>query len=103
MNELEIVKQELEKHHGKGNEISAGVIEEKLGYARDDTHAKGRRLIKSCAKKYNIPLAGNTNGYYIIENEAELNEYRANLQSRRDKINERENIMVKNYEEWHKK
>lgn len=48
MDELELIKQTLEEHRGKGNEISAGDIEKKLlGISKDDTHAKGRRLIKN--------------------------------------------------------
>lgn len=39
MDELEFIKQTLEEHRGKGNEISAGDIEELLGFSRDDTHA----------------------------------------------------------------
>lgn len=102
MDELEFIKQTLEEHRGKGNEISAGDIEELLGFSRDDTHAKGRRLIKKCAEKYNIPLAGNDSGYYIMINDEELNEYKANLCSRTEKIKEREIIMENNYREWNK-
>lgn len=102
MDELEFIKQVLEQHRGKGNEISAGNIEEMLNYPRDDTHAKGRKLIKKCAEKYNIPLAGNDAGYFIITNEEELNEYKSNLHSRTEKIKERERTMEQNYKEWNK-
>lgn len=42
MDELEKVKRLLEVHQGKGNAISAGEIEQRLGYPTEDTHAKGR-------------------------------------------------------------
>lgn len=102
MDELEFIKQIIEDHRGKGNEISAGVIEEMLGFPKDDTHAKGRRLIKKCAGKYNIPLGGNDSGYYIMINDEELKEYKANLNSRIEKIKERERTMENNYREWNK-
>lgn len=56
MNELELVKKELEKHRGKGNTISAGEIAEMLGYSVEGSHAKGRDLVKRCAKKHKIPV-----------------------------------------------
>ena len=102
MDELEFIKQILEAHRGKGNEISTGYIEEMLGFPRDDTHVRGRRLIKKCAEKYNIPLAGNDSGYYIMITDEELNEYKANLRSRTEKIKERERTMENNYKEWNK-
>ena len=102
MNELEKVKQLLEKHQGKGNSISAGTIEQMLGYPTEDTHAKGRRLVERCAQKYKIPVSGDSAGYFIMTSEAELNEYKQNLQSRVKKIQEREKLMEKNFREWNK-
>ncbi len=102
MDELEFVKRELEKHRGKGNAISAGDIENMLGYPRDDTHAKGRKLVKKCAKQFRMPISGDSSGYFIITNETELNEYKANLQSRKKKIDEREKIIENNFKEWNK-
>ena len=102
MDELEIVKQLLEAHKGKDNAISAGEIEQKLGYPTEDTHAKGRKLVERCAKKYGIPVSGNVSGYFIMTNQFELDEYKANLQSRVRKIQKREELMEKNFKEWNK-
>lgn len=87
MDELEFVKKELEKHRGKGNTISAGEIAEMLGYPVEGSHVKGRDLVKRCAKKYRIPVGGNTSGYYIITTQEELDEYKSNLSSRAQKNN----------------
>ena len=48
MNELEIVKQELEKHHGKGNEISAGVIEEWVAGGMKESEEELAEITKAC-------------------------------------------------------
>lgn len=102
MDKLEIVKQLLEEHQGKGNSISAGEIEQILGYSTEDTHAKGRKLVERCMMEYGIPVGGDTSGYYIITNQAELNECKATLQSRAKKIKDREKLMEKNFREWNK-
>lgn len=102
MDELEKVKQLLEAHQGKGNAISAGEIEQTLGYPTEDTHAKGRKLVERCAKKYGIPVSGDTSGYFIMINQTELDEYKANLRSRAKKIQDREEVMEKNFKEWKK-
>lgn len=102
MDELEKVKQLLETHQGKGSAISAGEIEQILGYQTEDTHAKGRKLVERCAKKYRIPVSGDTSGYFVMTSQSELNEYKANLQSRVKKIQDREKLMEKNFKEWNK-
>ena len=100
MDELEKVKQLLEAHQGQNNPISAGEIEQILGYPTEATHAKGRMLVKRCAKKFGIPVSGDTSGYYIMTSQAELDKYKANLQSRAKKIQDREALMEKNFREW---
>lgn len=102
MDKLERIKQELEKHYGSKNVMSAGIIEDMFGYPKDDTHSNGRRLIKQCAEKYGIPLGSTNDGYYIMTTEEELDEYKANLDSRIEKIKDRKTLMENNYKEWHK-
>ena len=102
MDELEFVKKELEKHRGKGNTISAGEIAEMLGYPVEGSHVKGRDLVKRCAKKYRIPVGGNTSGYYIITTQDELEQYKSNLRSRAQKTLERGELMEEFFEEWNK-
>ena len=87
MDELEFVKNELEKHRGKGNTISVGEIAKKLGYPVECSHVKGRILVELCAKKYRIPVGANNSGYYMIATQEELDEYKSNLSSRAQKNN----------------
>ena len=100
--ELELIKKQLSKHRGKGNEISAGIIGDLLKFEKDDTHAKARYRIKKCAEKYHIPLAANNNGYFIMTTPDELKEYQENLDSRIEEIKERKDNMTEFYKEWNK-
>ena len=102
MDELERVKCVLVMHQGKGNEMSAGEIEQFLGYPTEDTHDKGRKLVERCAKKYGLPASGDASGCFIMVNQYQLDEYKANLQSRAKKIRERKELMEKNFKEWKK-
>jgi len=95
MDKLEKIKILLENHVGKGNEISAKVIEEEYGNPKDSTHRKARDLIDACIEKYHLPVAANTKGYFLISNEQEYDEYMALLDSRKEGIEERKCIITK--------
>ncbi len=41
MDELEFVREQLERHRGRANPISAGEIAEMLGYPVEGSHVKG--------------------------------------------------------------
>lgn len=97
MEKLEKIKILLESHIGKGNEVSAQVIEDEYGNSSDKTHRKARELIDACIEKYNLPVAANNRGYFLISNEKEYDEYMANLDSRKAGIDERIRIITKNY------
>lgn len=102
MDELLWIKEELKKHYGKGNEMSAQIVENQFGNPADRSHAKSRELILKCAEKYHIPLGSNSNGYFIMTNDDELDEYGENLDSRIKGIKDRKETMKKYYEEWNK-
>ena len=55
MDKLEKIKILLESHVGKGNEVSAQVIEDEYGKSSDKTHRKARELIDACIEKYESP------------------------------------------------
>ena len=95
MDKLERIKILLENHVGKGNEVSAGVIENEYGNPSDSTHRKARDLIDACIEKYGIAVAANNRGYFLISNENEYNEYMASLDSRKAGIDERKRIITK--------
>ncbi len=79
----------LQNHRGRRNPISSSQIAQTIGIIEDDTHSATRNLIYQCAQQYRIPLVATSNGYFIIENEEELNCYIANLESRVAGIQER--------------
>ncbi len=95
MDKLEKIKILLESHVGKGNEISAQVIEDEFGKSSDKTHKIARELIDECIEKYNLPVAANNRGYFIISNQQEYDEYMANLDSRKAGIDKRKRIITK--------
>lgn len=94
---LEQIKNILLLHSGKRNPITSAEIARIIGIVEDDTHAQTRALILECAEKYELPLAANNRGYYLISNQQEYNEYMANLDSRSAGIEERKRIITKNY------
>ena len=63
---LEQIKDILILHYGKKNSITASEIADMIGIVEDDTHAQTRALILECAEKYELPVAANNKGYYII-------------------------------------
>ena len=98
MEMLKKINEILLNHKGKQNRITAGKIALALGINEDATHAKTRALIFECAKKYELPLAANNRGYYLITCQKEYDEYMANLNSRKAGIEERQEIITKNFD-----
>ncbi len=94
---LEQIKEILLLHNGKRNPITSAEVARSIGIIEDDTHAQTRALILECAEKYGLPLAANNKGYYLISNQQEYDEYMANLDSRSAGIEERKQIITKNY------
>lgn len=97
MDQLEQIKTILESHLGKKNKIPSWQIADKLGIIEDATHAETRAKILECARKYKLPLAANTTGYYLITCQEEYEEYINNLEGRIKGIEERIEIIKKNY------
>lgn len=93
----EKIKDILLAHKGKINPITSAEIASALGFHEDDTHAQTRALIFECAKKYALPVAADNNGYYIITCQKEYDEYVANLDARIAGIQERKEIITKNF------
>lgn len=94
---LERIKEIMEEHIGKRNVITSAEIADILGIDEDDTHASTRDLLLQAAEAYNLPLAANNRGYYLIDNETEFEEYMTSLDSRIEGINRRKNIISRNY------
>lgn len=99
---LEKIRDILLEHRGKSNKITSAQIADLLGIDEDDTHSQTRSLILACAKKYNLPLAGNRRGYFLMEDEQELESYMNNLNSRISGIEKRKEIISDNFKRWNK-
>lgn len=96
MNKLEIICDILKCHVGKSNEITSAQIADIIGLQENATHAITRALILEAAKKYNLPLAANRFGYFLISNKSEHDEYIKNLNLRIAGIEERKKIVINN-------
>ena len=97
MDKVKKIKDILQQHCGRNNKITSSEIANLLNITEDDTHATTRGLILESAKKYNLPLAADTRGYYLITNEEEYNDYMNNLESRIEGIKERKELITKNF------
>lgn len=103
MNQLLLIKTILERHRGKQNKITSAEIAIEIGNDKeDDTHADTRAKILKCIKKYNLPVLADNTGYYYASTDDELNNYINNLNKRIKAIEERREIIIKNYEEANK-
>ncbi len=94
---LEQIKDILIQHYGKKNSITASEIADMIGIVENDTHAQTRALILECAEKYELPVAANNKGYYIISNQQEYDEYMNNLDLRSAGIKIRKKIITNNW------
>lgn len=100
---IEKIKKILESQIGKKNSITSKEIAKKIGITEDDTHAKTRALILKCIEEHELPVVAHNKGYYFIADQSEFDEYIKNLNSRIKGIEERKEIVSKNYEKWKKK
>ena len=86
---MQLLKNILLSHRGKENSITATAIAKYFDIDDGDTRVVTRRMIKDCAYMFHIPLAGGTNGYYVITNDSEMEEYSHNLSERSNEIERR--------------
>ena len=94
-----MIRDILKCHIGETNEITSSQIADQIGIKEDDTHAKTRALIFEAAKKYELPVAANKRGYFLINSQEEHDKYIKNLDSRIAGIEERKEIITENYKE----
>lgn len=85
----EQVKQILLEHEGTDNPISSREINEELDIDSTGMFPKIRNIISELVLEEEIPVAANSQGYYLIQDEQELEEYVEQLESRAEAINER--------------
>ena len=96
-------KKILLNHKGKANAITASTIGKALDIPENDTVATTRGLITKLIKDERLPIGATETGYFLVENEEELNEYTRDLNDRIYGIYERINRLISNFNEYYGK
>jgi hypothetical protein len=99
---LQEIKEILEDHKGKSNQISAGEIGPLVGVEEDATHVQVRGLILQTIEEYRLPVAASSRGYYLIGTEGELNEYLDNIEGRIEEMKKRKGLVKDAYEHYYR-
>ena len=98
---LNRIKEILEDHVGKENQISSGDIGPEIGIHEDATHVQVRGLIREAIEKFNLPVGGSSRGYYLIKNENELKQYTESMDRRIDKMQRRKELIEEAFEDYY--
>jgi hypothetical protein len=100
MAEIEAI---LLKRIGKKNRITAREISKKVGIRDNDTFINTRMLIRKLMKNKQLPIGALDNGgYFIIENQKELNDYAKMLDRRANGITTRKARAIVYFENYYK-
>ncbi len=100
MNEIEEI---LLKHKGKKSAITAREIANQVVIRDNDTFINTRMLIRKLMKNKQLPIGALDNGgYFLIENEKELNEYAKMLDRRANGIVTRKARAIVYFENYYK-
>lgn len=90
---LHRIKEILEKHRGKDNQISAGEIGPQIGINEDAIHVQVRGLILQAIEEFRLPVAAGNRGYYLIKDEGELKEYLSGIDGRIREMGKRKELV----------
>ena len=91
--QLNRIKEIIETHRGKENQISAGDIGPQIGIHEDATHVQVRGLIRQAIERLRLPIAASSRGYYLIKDKHELEEYLRNIDGRIAEMQTRKTIV----------
>ena len=72
---LERVKEMILEHRGANDPITSREISERLEKEEVGSFPETRALIRELVSEEEIPIAGSSNGYFVIETEEELKHY----------------------------
>lgn len=101
--QLERIKEILETHRGKENQISAGDIGPQIGIREDATHVHVRGLILQVIERFRLPVAASSRGYYLIKDKHELEEYLRNIDGRIAEMQIRKNLVEEAFRTYYRK
>ena len=97
LNEIEILEQIrdiLQTHIGKESAIASNKIASMLGIEAGASSVTIRSLITKTMIKFQMPIASNGKGYFIIANDSEFSDYMDSLQGRVEKILNRKFLVM---------
>ncbi|MFX0202166.1 MAG: hypothetical protein ACFFCW_39140 [Candidatus Hodarchaeota archaeon] len=100
-NQLSRIREILENHRGKENQISSGKIGPQIGIYEDATHVQVRSLIRDAIEKLKLPVGGGSRGYYLIKDENELKEYIRNIDNRINEMQKRKDLVESAFREYY--
>ncbi len=88
----------LVNHVGEKNAITARNISIAVGIEDGDTFIRTRDLIEKAIRVFRLPVAATTNsGYFFLSTEDELYKYRRSLDGRKVEIEDRKQIVSRNF------
>jgi hypothetical protein len=97
----EQIKAILLEHTGADDTISSREISNELGIDEVESFPVTRGLIREIVEEDGVPIAGHSNGYFVIETEEELEDYIDTLDSRILKTAERKALVTRAAAKWH--
>lgn len=86
---LETVKKLLLEHRGEDNAISSREINEVIQVDSVGSFPKTREIVRQVLYEEEVPIASGGNGYYVIEDQDELEEEISSIDRRIGNIAER--------------
>ncbi|WP_121820535.1 hypothetical protein [Halostella salina] len=96
----EQVKQILLNHKGEDNPISSREINEEIGVDDIGSFPSTRAIIRELVMDDYLPVAASTKGYFVIQDEDELEDYIDQLENRVMNITERKFAVQRAVLEW---
>ncbi|CQH63991.1 uncharacterized protein HHUB_4246 (plasmid) [Halobacterium hubeiense] len=95
----EEIKQLILEAKGPSNAISSREINEQVDVDSVGSFPQTREIVRELLME-GIPIASNTNGYYVIESEEQLADYVDTLDSRMTGIAERRYGILRAADQW---
>ena len=96
------IKKILLEHKGKKNTIKSKKIALMVGIQEDATHGSTRNLITKLSEQ-GLPIGACSKGYFIIETQAEVDEYRRFLNNRIQEMINRIGWLQSNFDSYYGK
>lgn len=94
------VKELILDHEGADNPITSREINEEIDVDNVGSFPETRQLIREIIREERIPIGANTNGYFLIQTEDELEEYVDGLDTRMVQIADRKAAVLRAANAW---